>query len=61
MKFLVSLEVNAIPKQLNEGPRKMLSFQMPAEIFSESVVSTPLNSPPKVGISTHAHSVGVQA
>ena len=34
------LQLNAIARQLNERPRKMLGFQTPAEMFSESVALT---------------------
>jgi IS30 family transposase len=33
-------QLNAIARQLNQRPRKTLGFQMPAEMFSESVAST---------------------
>ena len=34
---LSQLQLNAIARQLNEGPRKTLGFHTPAEMFSECV------------------------
>lgn len=33
-------QLNAIARQLNEGPRKTLGFHIPAEMFNECVAST---------------------
>ena len=33
-------KLNAVARQLNEGPRKTLGFGTPAEMFSQTVAST---------------------